>query len=454
MMRKTFGCAFVVCLLASLARSATALQSPDSVAADSGSNVRSLWSRSPDESGLTISSGKRYNRVEGLPVLLGPLYRDSGERVTTRIAIFGIIRSADEFRWDSRNVGHLATAGFRFWHERKLGLDVASYDIVEGTESWQLGEPEAGLAALFLHRDYNDYFGRHGASVAGSLGLGRKSRAQVELRDERWASLGVRDVFTVFKNGEPWRDNPGVDDGRVHVGALSVVVDTRNDAWAPLYGWFINAMYENARGRFDSFGASSRVRFNPSKPVRYGRAFLDLRRYNRISPNAQLNMRLVLGGWVHGDELPLERRFSVGGVGTIPGFDFRRRLAGTDNAECGELAVLPGNPAQCERVALLQLSYRNTLGERSVGSVNLGSYHGRVVLRPTLVVFTDAGRGWLVGTRRGNLQYPSGSIPKFSTFMTDVGVGFDVGFAAVYVAKAVSLTKEPANVFVRIRRRF
>ena len=447
------GAALLACAL--LPCPASAMQSPDSIPSDSGSSVRSLWSRSPDESGLTINSGKRYNRVEGLPVLVGPIYRDSGDNVTTRVAVFGLIRSAHEFHWDSENLGHLATAGFRFGRERKLGLDLASYDIVEGTESWQLSEPEAGLAAFFLHRDYNDYFGRHGGSIAGSLGLGARSRVQLELRDERWSTRGVRDVFTVFRNGDSWRDNPQMDDGRVHVGALNVSVDTRNDSWAPLFGWYIIATYETARGRFDSFGPASPTARMPSPgPISYGRAFLDVRRYNRISPSDQFNMRLVLGGWLHGDELPLQRRLSVGGVGTIPGFDFRRRVAGTDKAECGEFPVLPGNPAQCERVALLQLEYRSSLGQRTFEPVNLGRYHGRLVLRPTIVVFADAGRGWLVGEKAGDLQYPSGSMPGLSTFMTDVGIGFDVGFAGLYVAKAVSLAKEPANVFLRIRLRF
>lgn len=432
-----------------------AAQAPDSAAADSSVSVRSLWNRSADESGLTVNSGKRYNRVEGLPILFGPIYRDSGEKVATRVAVFGLIRSANNFKWDSENLGHLATAGFRFGRERKLGVDLSSYDVVEGTESWQVGEPEAGLASFFLHRDYNDYFGRHGGAVAGSLGLGARSRVQLELRDERWSSRGVRDVFTVLRNGAPWRDNPQMDDGRVHLGALSLVVDTRNDTWAPLYGWLINASYENARGTFDSFGpASPLARGNSGSKVEYGRAFLDLRRYNRISPTDMFDFRVVLGGWLHGDELPLQRRLSVGGIGTIPGFDFRRRLAGTDKSECGEFPVLPGNPAQCERVALLQIEYRSRLGERAFGALDVGRYHGRVVLRPTIVVFADAGRGWLVGDHRGELQYPAGSFPGLSTFMTDVGVGFDVGFAALYVAKAVSLTKEPANVFLRVRRRF
>lgn len=434
---------------------ARGLQLPDSTAADTVPDLQSLWRRSADESGLRITSGKRYNRVEGLPVLFGPVYRDSGATLTTRIAVFGIIRSADQFQWDSRNLGHIATAGIRFGPERKLGLDAASYDIVDGTESWQMGEPEAGLAAFFLHRDYNDYFGRHGGSLSASLALGARSSLQLEWRDERWSSRSVRDVFTVFKNGGAWRENPRLDDGRVHLAVARVFVDTRNDAWIPLFGWYLDASYEYGRGRFDSVGPASPLsRTTVGNSLNYGRFLIDLRRYNRISPKDQVNMRLVAGGWLHGGELPLQRRVSVGGVGTIPGFDYRSRRGPKDYAQCSGLPVLPGNPAQCERLALVQVEYRSLLGEKAFSAVRLGRYGGRIVLRPALVAFADAGRGWLVGSPVGDLQFSSGTAPRLSTFMSDAGVGFDVGFAALYVAKAVSLASEPANVFLRIRRRF
>ena len=75
-------------------------------------------------------------------------------------------------------------------------------------------------------------------------------------------------------------------------------------------------------------------------------------------------------------------------------------------------------------------------------------------VKPEVVTFVDAGRGWLVGPRQGTLRYGSGSFPGFDTFRTDVGIGLDLGIAGIYVAKAVSEAKEPANFFVRIRSRF
>jgi hypothetical protein len=193
--------------------------------------------------------------------------------------------------------------------------------------------------------------------------------------------------------------------------------------------------------------------------IGYGRFLLDLRRYNRVSPSTSLHARLVLGGWLHGDELPLQRRLSVGGIGTLPGFDFRRiEPDGADVAQCSNGGVVPaGNPAQCERVALVQLEYRNEIRSSFFDFLNSRRIRLRGIgftVEPTAVAFVDAGRGWLVGNPVGRLQYRNGSIPPFGTFRTDVGLGLDLGLIGVYAAKAVSDASQPANFFLRVRRRF
>jgi hypothetical protein len=75
-------------------------------------------------------------------------------------------------------------------------------------------------------------------------------------------------------------------------------------------------------------------------------------------------------------------------------------------------------------------------------------------VRPTAVAFVDAGRGWLVGQPSGTLVYSSNSFPRFGTFRTDVGLGLDLGIFGIYAAKAVSSSKEPGNVFLRVHRLF
>lgn len=434
-------------------------QAPDSVQGDTTFSITSLLDRGDDRGGLTITSGKAYNRVEGLPILIGPTYRTSNRDASVSISALGIIRSAHGFHWDSENLGHRLTGEVRLGRHRGVTLGVSSFDEVVAIERWQLDEPDAGLAAFFLKRDYLDYYGRHGGRLHASAFAGEDATISVGFSDERWSSRRERDVFALFRGDESWRLNPRVDDGRVHVADIRVAVDSRNREFNPLAGWYISAEYERATGRFELADNSLLPGIVPAlSRVSYGRGFLDLRRYNRISPARQLNGRLVLGGWLHGDPLPLERRLSVGGVGTIPGFAFRRTMLGTDVGQCNADPVTPaGTPARCERVALAQAEYRHELRSELIDLFNRNRIRVRGAafrVRPAAVLFADAGRGWLVGSREGTLSYPSGTLPSFDTFRTDVGLGIDLGIVGLYVAKAVSAPKEPANFFVRLRNRF
>jgi hypothetical protein len=435
-------------------------QGEDTVAVDTTAERLGLWARTSRGSGLIISSGKTYNRIEGLPVHIGPSFHDSAGAAEFNVSVLGIIRSANTFHWDSQNLGHRIMADMRVGRGRGYGLGVSSYDVIAPVESWQLPDPDASLAAFFGHRDFRDYFNRHGAKATATFNMSTRSSLSLDWSDERWSSAQVRSVLTIFGNGKAWRANPMVDAGRFHIGVARAFIDTRNDEINPSTGWLILAEYERGSGQVTTAGVSSPLArpFAPTE-LTYGRVLVDLRRYNRLSPTTWINGRLVLGGWMHGDQLPLERRFSVGGIGTIPGYDFRKYQPGTlDVSQCSDGgAPPPGNPAQCERVALAQLEYRNELHSSFFDFLNSRPIRLRGIgftVRPTAVAFVDAGRGWLVGPPSGTLQYSSRSFPRFGTFRTDVGLGLDLGILGVYVAKAVSTPKEPANVFLRVHRRF
>jgi len=449
-----------MCALLACAATTGRAQGVDTVPRDTSAERLGLWARTSRASGLVVNSGKTYNRVEGLPVLIGPVFHDSLKAAELNASVMGIIRSANTFHWDDQNIGHRITADMHVGRGRGYALGVSSYDVMTAVEPWQLPDPDASLAAFFGHRDFRDWFNRHGAKASATYNMSARSSLAFDWSDERWASPDARRVFSVFGNGKPWRANPVFDAGRFHLGVLRANIDTRNDEINPSTGWLILAEYERGTGRTTDFGPTSPLtRPTVSPEVTYGRALLDLRRYNRLSPTTWINARLVLGGWLHGDQLPLERRFSIGGIGTVPGFDFRKYEPGTvDVSQCSSGGSQPaGNPAQCERVALGQLEYRNELHSSLFDFLNARAIRLRGIgftVEPTAVAFVDAGRGWLVGPASGTLQYPSGRFPRFGTFRTDVGLGLDLGIIGVYVAKAVSSSKEPANVFLRVRRRF
>ena len=402
---------------------------------------------------LDIATAGVFNRVEGLPVRIGPvLYRDQGWGYL-RLGGAAILRTASSFSGSRPDVGHDVHGEIRIGREYGATLSARLFDVVDGVEQWQLSNLETGLASFIFHRDYRDYFGRHGGQLRAALRATDNADLTLSYGDERWSSRSAHDPFTLFRNDLPWRVNPLVDDGRFHVANLTLRVDTRNDAFNPWAGWYLLADYERGTGQTDALAPTSvGVRVASAGPTRYQRGFFDLRRYNRLAPTSALNLRFVLGGWLSGDALPLERRLSIDGPGTIPGFDFRVN-GGTDVGTCAAGAPLPGRPAQCDRISLAQLEYRSDI-RISLSDGDALTRRNRFRADGAWVFFADAGRGWLVNGPGSPLNYGRTELPPLSSYRTDIGGGLDFDQIGIYLAKALSEPAEPLNVFLRVRHRF
>ena len=423
------------------------------------------WSR------LQVASAGAYNRVEGLPINLGPQLNRTTGWGSARLDAYAIFRTGSSFSTHEDDVGHNVRGELRIGRFEGFSLVGRLFNVVEGVEPWQLSDLEVGLASFLAHRDYRDYYQRHGGSASASLFAWRGVSLTGGFSDERWLTRDTRNPFTLFRSEIDWRPNPAVDQGRMHIATGTFIIDTRNDDENPLSGWRISADWERGVGtlqRVDLTTVGSTTSWTAPTEVTYSRGFLDLRRYNRVSPGAQLNLRALIGGWLSGDPLPIERRLSVDGPGVMPGFGFRSDRSGADLGTCNVGATFPGQPALCDRIALLQAEYRGDLhfdfhpdweSQDDAGIRARDESAPRARARHfhrdgTWVVFADAGRGWLVGTPDGTLTYASGRIPSFSTFRSDIGAGLDFGGVGFYMAKAMSSSEEPLRLFVRLRHRF
>lgn len=432
------------------------------------------WERHRPErswSKLQVASAGAYNRVEGLPINLGPQIFMPTSWGSTRLDAYAIFRTGSSFSSHEDDLGHNVRGELRIGRLEGFSLGGRLFNIVEGVEPWQLTDLEVGLASFVAHRDYRDYFQRHGGSVSASLFAGHIVSLTGGFSDERWLTRGANNPFTLFNGDDSWRPNPAMDEGRMHVATATFAVDTRNDDENPWSGWHVIADWERGTGTLQRVAlttgtSGNTLTWSAPTPTVYSRGFLDLRRYNRVSPEGQLNFRALIGGWISGDPLPIERRLSVDGPGAMPGYGFRTQRAGEDLGTCNVGPSYPGQPALCDRIALLQAEYRGDLHfdfhpdweDQSYDSPSRG---GRAARRArhfhrdgSWVVFADAGRGWLVGEPNGTLTYASGRIPSFETFRTDIGGGLDFGGVGFYLAKAMSDSGEPLRAFVRLRHRF
>ncbi|MEO7085864.1 MAG: BamA/TamA family outer membrane protein [Gemmatimonadaceae bacterium] len=432
------------------------------VAAESDSDVQESWWQRLERrhqgnwtEALRIVQAGPYNRVEGLPIELGPVIHQTTSWGSFQINAAAILRTGS-FNSSNGDVGHNLQGEFRFGQRTGFGLGARAFSVVEPVERWQLTDLETALAAFLARRDYRDYYQRHGGEAFLTLYGGGSVSLTGSFGEERWSSRTEHNPFTLFDDDRPWRPNPRVDEGLFHVGTATLKLDTRTDPDDPWSGWYMNTNLEYGRGTIVGVAATSdSPRFLPPGAVAYTRALMDFRRYNRVGPEGQLNVRLVLGGRLGGDELPLERRFSVDGPGVLPGFDFRSPRAGTDVGTCNRGLSVPGRPAECDRIMLAQVEYRGHLHTNFTGDSDNWPLHFRNAAGDVAwVIFADAGRGWRVGDPLGDLRYNSQTIPPLSTFRTDVGVGLDLGGFGLYAAKSTSTPSEPVNFFVRIKNRF
>ena len=403
-----------------------------------------------------------YDRVEGWSFVVGPRFQRFTSWGNFNLEAFGVVRTASPVKWGDQTLGHDLKAEVQFGEPIGVAIGLRAFQVVDPTESWQMENGEVGLASVVLRRDYRDYFGRHGGLGFIRFLDGKDANLTFSLSDEHWEDERQRDPWTLFRNGETWRPNPFMDTGDMHLFTTALHVDTREHQGSPWSGWYAEAELEAGSGRLARIGAP--VNFDPSlgvllpvapEQVNYTRGFLDVRRYNRIAPFMSANLRLVIGGWLGGDQLPTERKFSLGGPGTLPGYGFREGGLSPDVLDCSNGVAQPGTPGQCDRIALAQLELR---GHFFAGSLRDDAsddwwrpgFNGRM----EWVVFADMGRGWLVGPQDGGTSYPSGLFPPLSSYKSDIGLGIDFGGLGVYVAKAVSDGSLHPQLIVRLARRF
>ena len=409
-----------------------------------------------NSTGLRIATAGAYNRTEGLPIKLGPSMHFTYPDGSFRLDAHAIVRTGSSFNSTKSDVGHDVSAEWRFGRRGGLGIGAHAFNVAEPVESWQLSDLEVGLASFLARRDYRDYYDRHGGELFATLFATHHGELTAGFSNEHWGVRELRNPWTLTRRDDAWRDNPDLDEGRVHIARAQLTIDTRNNRNDPWSGWYAKVDWERGMGTLTQLGPSAMARsYGPNGALNYTRGFADLRRYNRLAPDAQLNFRIVAGGWLNGDPLPLQRRLSIDGPGSVPGFDFRATHRGEDIGTCGSVTLpIAGVPAQCDRIALAQVEYRGSLHLDLFSAWDDGDEWRAFNHDGNWVVFADAGRGWLVGPRATDLTYPRSSLPEFGSFRTDLGAGVDFDAIGVFAAKSMSDPKEAVNFFLRVRHRF
>jgi hypothetical protein len=450
---------------------AIAVREPDAVAdsVEAGESVLAERRRSVR---LVLTSEGSYNRVEGLPIAVGPVVETPG-RFPLRVRARAIIRTEADGPYEAERWGGDVTA------EQSLGwlrVGGALRSVVAPVEAWHLPDLENSLSTFVLRRDFRDYYQRQGGSAWVRVAPeGSPLSVGVEVRADRHRPLAAADPWTLIRRDDPWRLQPFAAQGDLTSVMASLRWDGRSSPVDPATGWYVDGQVERALRstlRQPAFvstpvrpgGAAGTV---PRRDFgRFTHAFAEVRRYNRLSPTSRLDMRVLAAGALGRGELPPQRQHALGGEGSLPGFS---HLSLDCGARTRVVRRLP-NPTDaleqpaffgaygCRRTALVQVEYRGNVDFRlDFGRPDDDSPARGASSRSTFgwngalgwAVFADGGYGW------GSAQSP---VARQGA--ADVGAGLLLGRAGVYGAIPVGREGEyvrgqrTPRLFIRLTSRF
>ena len=408
---------------------------------------RGRFYRPLGRSSIIIGLGGTYNRVEGLPLRGGLRMVFGRGDVQFRLRGYGVFRTAGRLSGSREDIGYNFDAALRFGRSVPVTLEARYYDLVVPTQFWPLELYEVGWATFLWHRDYRDYFLQRGGAGRLTVKPMRDLAISGEVARVEEASIAARNPWTPFRRDDAWRLNPEIDQGDYTLVTTAITYDTRPDRRSRRSGWYARGEWQHGAGEnVIEQTLPTRVRDQlPSSNYVFDRALVDLRRYQQVG-SAQFRLRGMWAGTIGRDPLPVQRRFSLGGPDPLNGYRFRAFA-------CNDAAVDSALTGLCDNVLLLQAEYRGGLSfdwfddddddfrraSRHQWSEDRHWVENTWFSWPTLVLFSNAGTGWIKGQPIGKLNF-------------DVGAGIEAGSFGVYFAKAIA--DEPLLVTLRVKRRF
>jgi len=149
---------------------------------------------------LLLATGGTYNRIEGLPIVFGPLFElrpTPGSAL--RLDLRGILRTAGEGNRLSSDFGYQLRAEYR---TSTFGISGRLYSDVAAIEDQPLSLSEIGWSAVLLQRDYRDYFERRGGGGWLWVRPFRPLRFELSVRRDPENSVSAVDPWSLFRNSD------------------------------------------------------------------------------------------------------------------------------------------------------------------------------------------------------------------------------------------------------------
>jgi outer membrane protein assembly factor BamA len=210
----------------------------------------------------------------------------------------------------------------------RLFLGAELHDMTASDDRWRLASFEQTLASVAFKNTFRDYYRRRGAQLFGVFRMGANNELSAMARWDRHESLDNTTRYSFFRDDATYRPNTPVFDERVNAVVLGYTFDTR-----PLTAAGHPATYErHLKDSLFGYGLRQppglRLEWTSELAGRgmkgdadFDRHILNARGYVAVTSNTLLSLRGLFG--FSNGPLPVERLFSLGGIGSVHGYRFK-----------------------------------------------------------------------------------------------------------------------------------
>jgi surface antigen Omp85-like protein/surface antigen-like variable number repeat protein len=223
-----------------------------------------------------------------------------------------------------------------FGPERLVTLGYEFHDLADSDDLFRLIGFEETPAWIITSEQVKDYYRRRGHEAYGFLRLGHRAQLGLTWRSDELQSLDVHSDGVLFLHKTP-DPNPPIDDGTLRSGIVTLRWANREDLFGDSRrrereGFLVRSLYDTRMEQGQEVRAEAS--FEWADPDTLGGDF-DFHRFigsvraaRVLNPAHSLRARVLVG--FAGGDVPLPRRFFLGGLGTLRGRE--NKVFGGDNA--------------------------------------------------------------------------------------------------------------------------
>jgi outer membrane protein assembly factor BamA len=270
------------------------------------------------------------------------------------------------------------------FHGPRLFLGAELHDLTASDDLWRLSSVEQTLVSVAFKNTFRDYYRRRGAQLFATLRMGAYHELSAMARWDRHEPLANATRYSFFRDDASYRPNTPVIDQHVNALVLGYTFDSRRLSAAGEAATYQRHLKDNLFGQGVRQQPGVRLEWTSEiaghglqGDAEFDRHVVQARGYIPMGERTQLSMRGLFG--FSNGALPIERRFAIGGIGSVHGYRFKE-ASGTGmtllNAEYRINVTNPGRVRDGANVFVFYDAGRVSGGDAWLRGVGVGAGAG------------------------------------------------------------------------------